>query len=277
MSKRKQKYKGVGYIANVLRKYAGKRFPTRNSAQLRAREIADDIQQTGQRVTVKSVMSFVRVKRQKKWTPELPKSLTEKGQHYFRLVDYPGEILLKTRKEITFTSKISPADLPNIIGGSEPDYELYFTPFVNYCNALKAMTDENEKRYETEWFVRCTEPDKNGHSDIISCDLDGNEFDYGFDRKKPSKKPKELVVTGKEKPPEEKPEEKPTLPGEEKKPEKPSEIIEVEKEKTLQEKEKSKQEYFKSLNKLMELLEKGMIDKKEFNEMYADLKTQYAK
>ena len=78
------------------------------------------------------------------------------------------------------------------------DYEQYFRPYVSFINSQKGLTDPEDKRYETQWFITCTPPvynraKKRWESKIISTDQNGDEFDYGFKRGTPERKAKKIV------------------------------------------------------------------------------------
>lgn len=224
MSKRKQ-YKGVKYITDAIRKYGSKkRFPTYKSAQEEARDILDKIKKENEgfttdkekRITIKRVMSFVRKKREGDLLP-LPPEMTDVND-YFILVQYPDFILTQVDKRIKIISKVSPEGLPPIQGGTEPDFDLYFRDFVEYCNKLtQLMSQKTGKPYSsgTDFFVKTTEPNEDRISYIIPCDGDGDLFKFGWDPKNPKKDPDGLITSDKPKPKDEtKPEdEKPPISG----------------------------------------------------------------
>lgn len=194
MAERK-KISGINDVASVLRKYAPNKFKTAVSAKEKAREIIGQLKdeaklKKNKRITIKSILSLTRRKKKEKEVFELPESLL-KVDNYFALVGYPSEILTKVDNRIRFKSLISEDSLPMIQGGSEPDYTTYFKPFVEWCNKMAGLTDVN--RYESNWFVRCTEPDSSLISYIIPCTEDGKKFFYGFDTKKIKAEPKEFI------------------------------------------------------------------------------------
>jgi hypothetical protein len=194
MAERK-KISGINDVASVLRKYAPNKFKTTVSAKEKAREIIGQLKdeaklKKNKRITIKSILSLTRRKKKGKEVFELPESLL-KVDNYFALVGYPSDILTKVDNRIRFKSLISEDSLPMIQGGSEPDYSTYFKPFVEWCNKMAGLTDVN--RYESNWFVRCTEPDSSLISYIIPCTEDGKKFFYGFDTKKIKAEPKEFV------------------------------------------------------------------------------------
>jgi hypothetical protein len=208
MAERK-KISGINDVASVLKRYAPNKFKTTVSAKEKAREIIGQLKdeaklKKNKRITVKSILSLTRKKKEQKPVFELPESLL-KVDNYFALVGYPSEILTKVDNRIRFKSLISEDGLPMIQGGSEPDYATYFNAFVEWCNKMAALTDVN--RYESNWFVRCTEPDSDLISYIIPCTENGKKFFYGFDTKKIKAVPKEFIGKDVEKP-KEQPEEK---------------------------------------------------------------------
>lgn len=199
MSRRKSKYKGTRYIAQTLKKYFKPIYPTYTSALSKAREIKSQLDSLKQPVKVKTIKALLRTGRTgRKAGPEIDPKLLQ-DSYYFELVDYPIYIA-RCSNQLWFTSKLIPKGMPDIQGGSIPDYDAYFSPFVNYVNAMASQFDPNERRYDTEWNVKCTVPKfnrakKRWESRIISVDKMGNEYDYGFDPKKAERKPQEAVLS----------------------------------------------------------------------------------
>lgn len=200
--KRKFGKKGVRYIARSLNKYFKGKYPTYKSALPKAREINADLKSRNQKVILSNIFPYVRKSRakvsQKKDYQITDELLVE--QYYFMLVEYPQWIGLCSNN-IYFHSKISPAGLPPIQGGTIPDEQAYFSDYISFCNANKRDADEQgeDGRYTQDWFVKCTEPVPDGKgnwkSDIISVDADGNPTDYGFDPNNPDFRPSELVLS----------------------------------------------------------------------------------
>ena len=93
---------------------------------------------------------------------------------------------------VTFKSEISPAGLPNLKAGTDPNenfditYQEYFADFVEHCNDLKKKSNDNQ--YTVDWKVICTPPDENLVSTIISCDDNEQPVDYGFDPENPNQR-----------------------------------------------------------------------------------------
>ena len=199
MSKRKSKYKGIRYIAQTLKKYYESAYPSYSAALPKAREIKAQLDSLKQPVQVKNIRSLLRIRKTgRKAGPEIDPKLLQ-ASYYFELVDYPVYIA-RCSNEIWFKSKLFPSGAGEIQGGSLPDYEKYFAQFVNYVNSMAALSDPEEKRYDTEWNVKCTVPKfnrskKRWESEILSIDANGNEYNYGFDPKKPTKEPKDLILT----------------------------------------------------------------------------------
>lgn len=197
---RKKQYKGVRYVAKVLKKYYPKRYPNYKASLPQARIVFNQIKSEGKKVTVRSINAIVRHKKGKKRNvPEIDQQLRVLS-NYFALVEYPTWIL-RTTNQVWFTSKLWKSDLDDIQGGSLITYEEYFAEYVNYINGMKAMTNPEDNRYETEWMVKCTEPHfnrtkKRWESKIISCDGEGDEFDYGFNPKTPNKRLKSPLMSG---------------------------------------------------------------------------------
>ena len=207
--KKKKPTKGVRYIAQVLRKYQKKKYPSNKEAMPEARKILNKLRSEGKSVNIKNIWGESRERRKPKEekdkgvpfvNPELLKS-----QEYFKLVSYPSWISSSSNK-VYFTfddkSRIIPANLPEIQGNDTVDYFTYFAPFVNYINKLVANTDKS--RYETEFRVYCTTPEKNPNkgnrweSKIRCVDEYGDETDYGFDPNNPDEAPDSREWTPKE-------------------------------------------------------------------------------
>lgn len=210
MAKYKKKTKGITYIASVLRKYAGKKYSKGTDSKAKAREIFSDLKAKGEKVTIKSVLSYVKKEKEpKSEIPSIPDEMSSVN-NYFILTDYPRLIQAETSNKLTFISRVSNSKLANIQGGSKPDYNTYFKPFVDYCNELANLSEEGQ--YNEDWFVRTRVYDaKKFIYEIIPCTGDGAEFYYGFNRNKEDQVPEQSVTTnvgGPEKKVEEKKEEK---------------------------------------------------------------------
>lgn len=180
-------------IVEILRDYYPKRYPNDKSAYEKAKEISDLIKNTGESATVKTILSFVRKKRDEKFVPKLPPEMAG-VENYFVLTRYPSLILTEVDPRITLVSRVSRKDLPPIRGLTEPDYYEYFADFVNHCNELSRLSEDG--RYEKDWFVTTRLIDKDRYVfEIIPCTIDGDEYYYGFDRDKPTKTPTEPQTT----------------------------------------------------------------------------------
>ena len=129
------KNKGVRYIASKLNKYFEKKYPTKQSASVKAKEILSKLKSNGEKVTIKNISKLIRTPRgtnpKKGVAPIIYRELAEPNE-YFALVQYPDWIQATTN-EVWFDSKISPEGMPMIQGGSKVDYN-YFRAFVDYVN-----------------------------------------------------------------------------------------------------------------------------------------------
>jgi hypothetical protein len=197
----KKKYKGVRYINSSLKKYFGKKYPDTKLRQARAREIFNQLKQGSslqdQKVILANIFPLERRSRQSRRTEQdrsnlLPDFLKE-PQYYFYLTDYASVIdTMLSSSGVTFQSEISPAGLPNLKAGTDPNenfditYEEYFADFVEHCNDLKKKSGDNQ--YNIDWQVMCTVPDENLVSTIISCDINEQPVDYGFDPENPKQR-----------------------------------------------------------------------------------------
>ena len=192
----KKKYKGVRYIAQRLTKYQKGKYKNYNQALPDARRFFAQIKEDKKKVVLTNIWDLSRTRKTKKGVPVLDRNLAQMS-YYFELIDYPRWIL-RCSNDLFFISEISPASLPEIQGGTLPDYERYFADFVNYINAMKQLTSPGENRYETDWFISCTEPifnkaTKRYESKIISVNSNGVKMSYGFEPNTPTKLPTQIA------------------------------------------------------------------------------------
>jgi len=176
----------------------------------------------------------------------------EQVSDYFELVNYSDYIITEVDPRITLVSKVSKDGLPIIRGGDDIDYQEYFADFVNYCNSLM----ENQETYEGSGniFVVCELIDAKKYVyQIIPCDKNGNEFDYGFDRKSPQSQPKQgkLIELKKGEKPTEKPAEKPSEKTNDEKPTTVEQDKEIELSKQRQKESEQKEKESESQRKLI--------------------------
>lgn len=186
-TKSTKKFKGTRYVANVLRKYFKKKYPTYSSALPKAREVYAQLKSEGKKVTVANVESLVRTKRvpkQQKPPVELFYKL-KLASPYFELIQYPAYILTTTN-QITFTSNLFNDGVTEVQGGQVVDYRETFSEFVNFCNRMHSQENISDSD-EIKIFVMCTEPEKGTGGDknqwysrIISVNDTGLEEDFGF-------------------------------------------------------------------------------------------------
>ncbi|MES2133860.1 MAG: hypothetical protein V4506_16025 [Bacteroidota bacterium] len=205
------KKKGVQYTAQRLTKYFPKKYPSYTSALPKARSILSSIEKSGEKVTLKNIFSRIRTKRFTR-SDALKLIFGSKGwkeieqiQHYFDLISF-SDYLKNTPNILGFVSKLLPATTAQpVMGGAGHNhtYKTLFEPYVNYCNSIKLQTAEEDKRYESDWLIKVTIPKQKGKiwiSEVISVDGNGNEFDYGFDPKKPDIDSKVPILSGAEAP-----------------------------------------------------------------------------
>ncbi len=205
------KKKGIQYTAQRLTKYFPKKYPSYTSALPKARSILSSIEKSGEKVTLKNIFSRIRTKRFTR-TDALKLIFGSKGwkeieqiQHYFDLISF-SDYLKNTPNILGFVSKLLPATTPQpIMGGAGHNYtyKTLFESYVNYINSIKLLTSDEDQRYQSDWFVKVTVPKQKGKiwiSEVISVDGNGNEFDYGFDPKKPDIDSKTPVLSGAEVP-----------------------------------------------------------------------------
>mgnify|MGYP001381761509 CR=1 FL=1 len=191
----KKKYKGVRYIAQRLTKYQKGKYKNYRQALPDARRFFSQLKEDKKKVILTNIWDLSRTRRTRGGVPVLDRNLSQMS-YFFELVDYPRWIL-RCSNDLYFISELSPDNLPEIQGGTLPEYEQYFADFVNYVNAMKQLTSPGENRYETEWLVTCTEPvfnkaKKRFESKIISVNSNGVKMSYGFDPKNPVKLPTQI-------------------------------------------------------------------------------------
>jgi len=207
---KKKKIKGLSYISSVLKKYASKKYRKLDkNTRDKASDILSKLKENNQKVTIKNILSYVRKKRVDKFIPKLPPDM-DGVRDYFELINYPDYIITEVDPKITLVSKVSKKGLPIIRGGDEIEYSEYFADFVIYCNRL--MQDQETYEGSGNIFVTCELIDEKKYAyQIISCDKNGNEVDYGFNTENPDLQPSKdkLIEVKKGENKEEKPEEKP--------------------------------------------------------------------
>jgi hypothetical protein len=292
---RKYKFKGIRGISKALTYYYKKRYSDPKTLKDKAKEINQLLIEEKLKPTIENILNLARKKQAAKkpqqkiavptQQPELPDSLKQVS-YYFELIEYPRYILSCTN-EIFFTSKLWDETLEDIQGGSLVEYNEYFSDYVNYINAMKSQTNPEEKKYETDWLVKCTEPvynpiTKRWESKIISVDDDGDLIDYGFDPKNPKEKSSSLILS------QQKQQKQQTVTPLAQKTAEPTgkksidelkaetelekaktQTIEKEIEKEKEQKERLKQENIKTL---LDLFKNKDITKSEFKEMMNDIK-----
>jgi hypothetical protein len=194
MAKYKPVFKGVRYITNKLLKRYPKRFTNRSDASKQAHVIYEQLKASNTKVNLKNAFALIpkqEPKHKKVIAPVLESELTDLT-HYFLLEDYPLAISSMLEKpELLFESDIVPSGLPPIMSGSMFSYEEYFAPFVTHIDEMRNKVGVSPTMYSDDWYVKCTEPVWNKDkqvwvSKIISCDANGDEQDYGFNKDNPS-------------------------------------------------------------------------------------------
>ena len=207
-----KKFKGTRYVANVLRKYFKRKYPSYNTALPKAREVYAQLQSEGKKITVRNIQFLVRKRRvpKQKKAPELFYKLAQAAP-YFEIISYPAYILTTTN-QITFISELFNDGVSEIEGGNVVDYRETFSEFVNFCNRFHSESNITESD-EIKIFVMCTPPEKGiggdankWYSRIISINDTGLEEDFGFEpgpqqiesKYKKSKTPKQKTQAKKE-------------------------------------------------------------------------------
>lgn len=206
-----QQSKKARYIAQKLTKYFPKKYANYTSALPEAKRVYAQIQDAGERVNLKNIFSKVR-------TPRLTKAgalefiLKSKGwkemesiHHYFDLQNFQ-QYLFNCPNNLGFVSKLLPSTTAQpVMGGADQDYtyRTLFGPYIDYINSIKSQTAEEDQRYQSDWLVKITQPKNKGKiflSEVISVDVNGNEFDYGFNPKEPDRESTEPILSGAEVP-----------------------------------------------------------------------------
>jgi len=261
--KGKAQAKGVRYIAKKLTKYQKGKYSSYNKALPEARIIFGKLKENKQDIILKNIWGYSRKvgkKRGSKEIPYIPQDLLD-DHNYWETLEFAPQFK-KTSDKIFFESTISPSTLPEIQGGTLIDAEEYFKDFVRFCNALKRENAPEEDSSTDEWQVRCTEPTPiNGKwiSTIICTDSKGDVTNYGFDPDKPSALPKQPYPI-------------------EKKKEKEAEIeTEIEKPTTTQSEGERAKEIRLIIEGYNKLLQKKLIDKKDYLELVKDAVAKLSK
>lgn len=205
--KSQAKYKGVSYIASKLHKYWKATYPTTKSALPKAHEVLSQLKEKGLKVSVANIQDVVRKHRTPKTpdvAPFIPPEMFEQYAFYEVIEgEYPRWIS-ETSKDIEFRSRITPKDISVFPGGSNVEYSTHFKDFADYCNNIFKLMREKEDvpKSEDACLVSTTEPkkDKKGqwYVEIYTCDVHGEEQDYGFDNENPSLEPIEIITPGTE-------------------------------------------------------------------------------
>lgn len=229
----------------ILGKYhAGKFKSVKKQISDRAKTLLNELVEKGYvkngkaHVTIKNINEILRKHRGKKQpekAPFVPEEMFT-PQSFFNVIDKTDEgnyisWVAQSSKDIEFRSKISPQPYDIFNGGDKIDYETHFKDFADFANGiLKLIREDNEiPESEDAVLIATSLPKKDKktgkwYCEIYTCDVYGEDQDYGFDQTKPKEQPTKIVVPsedlskiistpGKPKAPEpEKPEEKPTQP-----------------------------------------------------------------
>jgi hypothetical protein len=262
--KSKKKFKGIRYVANVLKKYFKKKYPTYNSALPKAREVYTQLTSTGQKITVANIQFLVRKRRAVKpgeKAPLLFYKLTS-PEPYFELVKY-SQYISVTTSEVYFISDIFNEGVDYIQGGTKSKYKDTFQGFVNFANR-QASEKQITESDDIEIYVMCTKPEKGTGtlqgkwvSRIVTTDSSGTEQDFGYD---PTAQTPTILQP-------EQPTEQPTATQIPKEPKKPT-TPDVEVLKIQAQTEQTRQE---NLNLAMKLFGEGKITKLEYKDMVSEI------
>ena len=197
--KYKKVYKGIRYI----KKYYPKRYVDSRKRHLKSAEVLSSLRKSKEKVILKNIFKYTKLKPKIPGKPELSRLLTIPMQ-YFELENYVS-LIKTTTNEIYFISEISPIQTKVIRGGDEITYREYFYDYVDFCNIEKAETDPIDNAYETDWLVKCTDPifneqTKRWETNIITVNIEGDYFDYGFIPKGAPISPRTSKLSGIKKP-----------------------------------------------------------------------------
>ena len=213
-AKKRRPKKGVRYIAQKLRKYYPKRFPTYKEALTKAKTIKSQLDlrpdEQSKKVNLKNIFSIERIPRIKKTPIEEP-IIPEKfyqAYEYFYIIDVPTDIASQLPENVFVESKISKESLPLLQGltdnvvefykstGKELENE-YFSDFINYGNVLQSISGNKYPMFFT--YTKPKLIDGKWIMYLITCDEGDEETpptkcDYGFDPENPQT-PTEFVVS----------------------------------------------------------------------------------
>ena len=205
-AKKQRPKKGVRYIAQKLRKYYPKRFPTYKDALTKARTIKSELDlrsdEKSKKVNLKNIFSVERIPRKPKDVePQIPEKFYD-AYNYFEIIDVAEEIMTQLPENVFVESKISKEDLPLLQGltdnvenfknatGKELEEE-YFSDFVNYGNQLQALSENKYPMFYT--FLPPIRKNGKWVMYLVSSDDGGIKCDFGFDPEKPTE-PKEIFT-----------------------------------------------------------------------------------
>lgn len=206
-SKSTTKPKGVRYIAKQLKKYGGKKYKDHKEAQAKAREVLKQLKEQGLKVNVRNINLLVRKHRSKK-TPDqppfVPPAMFEQSV-FWNIIDTSSEdnyidLVAQSSNQIEFRSNISPEPFDVFKGGDKIEYETHFKAFADYCNRiLNLMRANNEVPTSDDGvLISTTIPKKDKktgqwYCEIYTCDVYGEDQDYGFDKTNPGAEPTEII------------------------------------------------------------------------------------
>jgi hypothetical protein len=179
----KKKFKGSRYIANVLKKYGGKKYKDYGLRVAKSKEIYETLKSNNQRVSVSNIQALFRKQRPSKILPTKQKpllyyELKKDDIYYFDLINIGG-LIQKTTNEITFVSELFNEDVNEIQGGEKPDFSNTFSEFVAFVNK-----EVKQRAQAYEFLIQVTDPEEiNGRwiSRIISVDPSGEEDNFGYE------------------------------------------------------------------------------------------------
>jgi hypothetical protein len=199
---------------SILGKYHKGKFKSeKKQIRERAKTLLDELIEKGfvkngkAHVTIKNINAIMRKHRQKK-TPEkapfIPSEMLE-PESFFNVIDNTDQgnyisWIAQTSKDIEFRSKISPEPYNIFNGGDKVSYQTHFKDFADFANKILGLIREGGDipTSDDAILIATTPPkkDKNGQwfSEIYTCDVFGQDQDYGFDPDEPKSTPKKVVT-----------------------------------------------------------------------------------
>jgi len=205
---KKASSKGVRYIAKVLKKYGGKKYKDYKVALEHAREVLKKLQDQNLSVNVRNINEVSRKHRgpkEQEKAPFVPPAMFDQSK-FFEVIDNASEdnymdLIAQTSNQIEFRSNITSSPNDVFKGGDKVTYETHFKDFADYCNRIMNLMRANGEvpTSDDATLISTTLPKKDKatgqwYCEIYTCDVYGEDQDYGFDKNAPKSEPTEIII-----------------------------------------------------------------------------------